>query len=563
MDRTLTRTDPLLRQESYSYDLNGNVVSTTDRKKQVTTFSYDGLNRMKFVGFNTSGASYESTISYTYDAGNRMTQAVNACSTGAPGCVNGTITDAYDNLDRLTSEATTQGSISYGYDAAGRETSMQVAGQPAVNYTYDNANRVTQIAQSSSTTSFSYDNGNRRTSLTLPNGVVVSCNYDNDSRLTGITYTFGSSTLGNLSYAYDQLGRRTQVGGSFARTGLPGAVSSTSYDAANELTHWNGISLSYDANGNMLTDGSNAFTWNARNQVASLNNVSLQYDVFGRRTKNLAGTSFLYDGANAVQELSGTTVTANLISGGIDEVFSRTDSSGAFTQLKDSLGSTIALVDSSGNIDTSYTYDAFGGTSVTRTSNANEFQYTGRENEGNGLYFYRNRYYAPLFGRFISEDPLGFEGSGTNFYAYAFDSPPNFRDPLGLQTTAAPQVLDPTPVQVEQALRSVQSATEAAGAAEGATSVGTTAAVGETTTVELGAGFGAEIETGAAGGPIGVGVLGVAATGAIVYYGASAAKLRRSAGNLGYNTLILKAVSAGGRRIAPMRRVLLAEGLPR
>jgi YD repeat-containing protein len=32
MDRVQTRIDPLLRQESYSYDLNGNLVSSTDRR---------------------------------------------------------------------------------------------------------------------------------------------------------------------------------------------------------------------------------------------------------------------------------------------------------------------------------------------------------------------------------------------------------------------------------------------------------------------------------------------------------------------------------------------------
>ncbi len=428
MDRVQTRTDPLLRQESYSYDLNGNQVSATDRKGQVTTFTYDALNRLKFVGFKTvvSGGTttYESTISYTYDAGNRMTQVVDSAG--------GTITRAYDNLDRLTSESTPQGSISYAYDSAGRQTSMTVTGQPQVSYTYDNASRLTQISQSSSTTSFSYDNANRRTSRTLPNGVVVSYGYDNDSRLTGITYQFGSNTLGNLTYSYDQLGRRVQVGGSFARTGLPSAISSATYDAANELTNWNGASISYDANGNMLSGGGNAFTWNARNQVATLNHASLQYDAFGRRIKNAAGTSFLYDGANAVQELFGSTVTANLLSGGIDEIFGRTDSSGAFTPLKDALGSTIALVDSIGNVQTAYTYDPFGNTSVTGTSNTNEFQYTGRENEGNGLYYYRARYYSPLLGRFVGEDPLGFAGSGPNFYAYTADSPTNFSDPLGL-----------------------------------------------------------------------------------------------------------------------------------
>ncbi|HEY6254148.1 MAG TPA: RHS repeat-associated core domain-containing protein, partial [Candidatus Angelobacter sp.] len=510
MDQVHTRTDPLLRQESYSYDLNGNVVSATDRKGQVTTFSYDALNRLKFVGFKTvvngGNTTYESTISFTYDAGNRMTQAVDSAG--------GTIARSYDNLDRLTSETTAQGSISYGYDTAGRQTSMQVTGQPQVSYTYDNADRLTQITQSSSNTSFGYDIADRRTSLTLPNGVAVSYTYDNSSRLTGITYQFGTNTLGNLTYSYDQLGRRTLVGGSFARTGLPGAITSATYDAANQLTNWNGTALSYDQNGNMLGDGANAFAWNARDQVATLNGVGLQYDAFGRRIKNRAGTSFLYDGANAAQELSGSTVTANLLSGGIDEVFIRTDTSGAFTPLKDALGSTIALVDSSGSLQTSYTYDPFGNTSVTGTSNANEFQYTGRENEGNGLYFYRARYYSPLLGRFINEDPLGFAGSGPNLYAYVLDSPTNLSDAFGLQGGGT-GVAEPPVDKVAQVIQKVATAA----------GVGTTAATTSTVAVSTSEGTG-EIVTliaggsgeGSVAGPAGVLVgIGAAAVGGIIY----------------------------------------------
>ena len=59
------------------------------------------------------------------------------------------------------------------------------------------------------------------------------------------------------------------MGGSFAQTGLPAAVASATYDAANELTNWNGTAISYDLNGNMLSDSSNAFSGNARNQVAT------------------------------------------------------------------------------------------------------------------------------------------------------------------------------------------------------------------------------------------------------------------------------------------------------
>jgi YD repeat-containing protein len=182
----------------------------------------------QIVGYNTvvngGVASYESTIGYTYDSGNRMTQAVDSAG--------GTITDAYDNLDRLTSETTTQGSISYSYDLAGRRTIMTVAGQPQVTYSYDNANRLTQIAQGTSTVGFTYDDANRRSTLTLSNGVNMSYTYDNDSRVTGITYKLNTNTLGNLTYSYDSLGRRTLVGGSFAQTGLPVAVASGGYDAA-------------------------------------------------------------------------------------------------------------------------------------------------------------------------------------------------------------------------------------------------------------------------------------------------------------------------------------------
>jgi RHS repeat-associated protein len=141
---------------------------------------------------------------------------------------------------------------------------------------------------------------------------------------------------------------------------------------------------------------------------------------------------FLYDGVNAVQELSGSTVTANLLTGlGVDEIFTRTDSGGARDFLRDGLGSTLALTDSSGTTQTQYTYEPFGNTTTSGNASASTFQYTGRENDGTGLYDYRARYYSPIFQRFISEDPLGWEGSGVNLYSYVFDNPIGYTDPSG------------------------------------------------------------------------------------------------------------------------------------
>ncbi len=76
----------------------------------------------------------------------------------------------------------------------------------------------------------------------LPNGVVMSCSYDAASQFTSLAYTLGGNLLGDLSYAYDAAGRRTQMFGGFARTGLPQPLASASYNAANQLTQWDAAS---------------------------------------------------------------------------------------------------------------------------------------------------------------------------------------------------------------------------------------------------------------------------------------------------------------------------------
>ena len=347
----------------------------------------------------------------------------------------GTITRSYDGLDRLISEASSRGSVSYSYDAAGRRTSMTVSGQAPVTYQYDNANRLTQITQGSASVVIAPDSDGRRQSVTLPNGVTMTYNYDAASQLTGINFTLGGNTLGNLTYGYDLAGRRANVGGSFARTGMPNALASASYNANNQLTQFGGASLTYDANGNLTSDGTNTYTWNARNQLVSISGgvaANFQYDAFGRRvSKTIGGTTqYVYDGVNPVQEISGTTASPNLLTGGVDEYFQRTDSASARNYLTDALGSTLGLADSTGAIQTSYTYEPFGNTSVSGASTTNSFAFTGRELDAPNLYFYRARYYSPQSQRFISEDPLMLVG-GTNLYAYTNNDAITFIDPFG------------------------------------------------------------------------------------------------------------------------------------
>jgi RHS repeat-associated protein len=166
--------------------------------------------------------------------------------------------------------------------------------------------------------------------------------------------------------------------------------------------------------------------------------ASFAYDSSGRRAKKTVGgttTQFLYDGLNTVQELDGNSppsVIANLLTGpGIDELFSRTDSNGPTNLLIDNLGSTIALTDSTGAVTSNYSYEPFGKTTAGGAASGNPYQFTGRENDGTGLYYYRARYYHPGLQRFISQDPLGFGGGDANLYVYTHNDPTDLTDPLG------------------------------------------------------------------------------------------------------------------------------------
>lgn len=216
-------------------------------------------------------------------------------------------------------------------------------------------------------------------------------------------------------------------------------MANATYNANNQLTAWAGTTHTYDNNGNLTGDGTNTYTWNARDQLASMSGgttASFRYDAFGRRRgKTISGTStdFLYDGANPVQELSGGTPTANIVTGlGVDQFIARTDSAGARSLLTDGLGSTIALADSAGTLQTQYTYEPFGRTTSSGAASGTSYQYTGRENDGTGLYYYRARYYSPMQQRFISEDLIGFGGGDSNLYSYVLNSPSNFTDSSGL-----------------------------------------------------------------------------------------------------------------------------------
>jgi RHS repeat-associated protein len=457
-----TKKDSLLNVETSLYEAGGRLKQRTDRKGQVSGVTYDNLGRVATIGFGATAASptaYTSTATLTWDAGNRLTKIVDVQSGKTT-----TITRTFDGLNRMTSEVTEQGEIDYTYDNAGRRTTMTVKNGPSaaqvvtqiLTYTYDNADRLTKIVQSAGAVNnstaqpitFAYDNANRMTLQTESTGLNIAYTYTDADEVQSITYKTPTGTvIHSGTYAYDAAGHRTSVTGDLSTFVQASGtdVTDAAYNANNQLMTWSGKSFAYDKNGSMTSDGVNTYTWDARGQLAAITGAvasTFQYDTQRRRlAKTIGGatTAYLYDGDNFVQELAGlgnaSAINANLITGGIDQTFLRSTGTGSAATLHwvlpDANNNVIALTDSMGTVQKSYAYDPYGNTTPGAGTDANSQQYTGRENDGNGLYFYRNRYYMPACNRFISEDPIGWASGQSNNYAYVGGNPVQRLDPTG------------------------------------------------------------------------------------------------------------------------------------
>jgi len=204
--------------------------------------------------------------------------------------------------------------------------------------------------------------------------------------------------------------------------------------------------VAYDANGNTLTDAAGrTLTWDFENRLtqavvpgANGGTTTFKYDPFGRRIQKISPnftSIFVYDADNLIETLnaSGTEMASYTQTPTIDETLAELRSGTTDYYQADGLGSTTSLSGSSGTLANTYSYDSFGNLTASTGTVRNYFQYSGREfDTETGLYYDRARYYDPSSGRFISEDPIGFSGSGPNFYGYVANNPVVLTDPSGL-----------------------------------------------------------------------------------------------------------------------------------
>ncbi len=205
-------------------------------------------------------------------------------------------------------------------------------------------------------------------------------------------------------------------------------------------------SPTFDANGNMTSDGTNTYEWDAENRLVKItypgsgNNSQITYDGNGHYAKIVETVSgsvtstrqFVWSDPRAdneeIKEMrDGSGAVLSKYFG-----YGQTTSGSNYFYTRDQILSVRELLASAGTVQSQYAYSPYGEVSKLQSGVQSDFQFVGYYlQDPSGLNLAVRRAFRARDGRWISRDPLG-ENIGTNVYRYVQGRPTDLRDPLGL-----------------------------------------------------------------------------------------------------------------------------------
>jgi RHS repeat-associated protein len=487
-NRVIGRTDAA-GSETYSYDDLDNVTSVTTTygaipgsgvavapPAQRLDYAYfpDGSRQNLSV---TSGGTLFGAFGYTYDKGGRLTEMT------APWQHGKYVYEYYDNgwLKRghvkFTSgvyNGTDLAVTLYNYNGRGQLTGLaNTAEDPFDSYP------LTSRPYLFSYDTFTYDAAGNRTGMRVATDRMqhapqaderVAYTYDAQDRLTGETRPASISDQYAYSYsaAFDDAGNLTALRGIAASYNENNQNTAYTFDGDGSPTAYrNASTLAYDEEARLSQIGSGSFPpYRALYRGDGLRAWRLvSGGAFG-------GTYFLYDGSVLLLELeynssAGAYAIKNLYGFGASGLVQRFDTrfgtgGDATTYLFDPLGSVVTRVDETGKPLCVSAYDAFGFVQTDKnpnTSDLNRYSYPksaaysigfgaqwgyysengtdltpadgdDRQRGDRGLILCTHRYFDPVTGRWLTRDPIGYQGA-INLYEYVGGNPVMMADPDG------------------------------------------------------------------------------------------------------------------------------------
>ena len=382
---------------SYTYDANGNKASETLANGVVSTYTYNGCNKItKLV--TKSGNSTISEYEYSY-----YLDGSDACKVRSESGIIETTSYEYDGLKRLTEESvsngTTMDTYAYEYDDYGNRSKMTATGTEEYETVYDytvNGNYTALLQKETKTVE-------ETSGATTANGLATS-----PTEL--ITNSIADTGTKETVYSYDANGNQ------ISKT-VEGKTEKNTYDGLNQLIGFTDgettASYIYDADGLRQSKTVNGKTtnhiWDANKQIVADMDDSDWYsaEVYVRGTNLLA--KFSKQSGNVKTDYQYYTQNAH--------------------------GDVVNLTDADGAITKSYTYDAFGVEQNIDDADTNAFRYCGEYYDAEtGTIYLRARYYDPSMGRFISRDSYAGkikEPLSLNLYTYCENNPILYMDSSG------------------------------------------------------------------------------------------------------------------------------------
>ena len=418
------------------------------------TYGYDLTDRLCEAVFD-DGTAYR----YTYDANDCLVKEVQTTPDGVR-----TVTRGYDADSRETSVTCGSAKIEKTFDKLGRLSSIKRnSGKHTTVYQYMKASdggetgRVASIKNGSDEISYGYDKRGYVTSATK-GSIVWKYHYDASGQLIREENPVQQKTL---VYQYDEGGNLLEVKSypmtDSAEPESSGTVEKTFTYGSTWKDQLAAVTMdgktrtfTYDANGNMLSDGKYTYSWTKGNLLEKVTGDGLEaaytYDASGIRTsKKVNGTTteYLTAGGSVLGEKKNG-VWQYYLYDGDGQLFAISYKGSDYYYIRDNLRTITGLVDANGAAVVNYRYDSWGrmlditGSMAETLGKDNPYRYKGYcYDEETGMYYLKSRYYAPEICRFISADDISAMLDSPmslwdkNLYVYCDNDPVNKKDDDG------------------------------------------------------------------------------------------------------------------------------------